>query len=500
LANVATANPEFLKGIRHVAVYVRKSRVGQDESEFEALEKHRNQLIKFVNDNKMKYQLFEEIVSGSSTERIEFNKVLNIVTLGAVDAIVVINWDRLGRNELDGIRLRKALQDTDTLVVQLDPFEIINLNDDGDFDKSSFLTFFATWEARQIKRRLKAGKIRGALIGKWVNPSIPMGYNRNKTTGYLQIDERGAAIYLRMVEMFLSGMHTKDICHALNREGVPSPKGGEWNDTVIRRALVDDVYTGTAIFGKAKYKGNGAKIDQPKENQIIVEHAHPAIITKEIQNQIIDLFNIKKRDRGQSKNSTHILSTLLKCPVCGSSLQFTKAPAGIWVTKCAHKDGLGVKCINENKGISVQVVTVALANILTQRRAQLLTPTEDNGVDKFAGKVKKLEAEITKSNKAIERILDLYEEGEIDKATYTDRKNKRAAQLDESRRQLIILQAAGSKQTTAKEQTQAIDRALEAIATGERSKAANNTLKNLIDKIVFYHSTKIELKLDVQYN
>ena len=502
MSNITTANPEYLKAIRHVAVYVRKSRVGQDESEFVALEKHRRQLLDFVEKHKMEYTLFEEVVSGTSIERTEFNKMLNVVKLGAVDGIVVINWDRLGRNELDGILLRQALQDTETLVVQLDPFEIINLNNDGDMDKSAMMTFFAAWEARQIKRRLKAGKIRGALLGKWVNPTIPFGYVRDKSTGFLVINEPQAAVFRRIVETFIGGKQTKAICYELNRDNVPSPKGGVWNDSVVRRMMIDPVYIGTATYGKALYKSNGAVIPQAVENQIIVENAHPAIINQATHDRIIDLIGTRKRIHTTAQNGNHILSGLLKCQVCGAGLNFARTDAGVWVRHCQAVNPLGDKCTNTDKGVAVEVITKEIANILKTRKEKYLAPTNDNGAEaEFAANVKKLEAEINKLSKALERILDLYEMGEIDKATYTERKTKRTAERDELQRQLVKIQAAGLMEASAKERIEAIDEVVALIEQndGKNSKKINQGLRSIIHSIIYKRPNKNELTLDIKY-
>lgn len=507
-ATTATkANPkaknERLKGIKAVAIYVRKSRITNDLSESETLEKHRRQLITFAEENELEYHIFEEVISGTSTERNEFLKMLTLIEAQAFDAVLVVNFDRLTRNEIDGIKLRKTLQDGETLIIQLDPFDIIDLNNDGDLDKASFLTFFAEWEARQIKRRMKAGRIRGALVVKWIG-TVPFAYRRNPSTGFLEVDERQAEVFRRIVKMFLSGMQTKAICQTLNLENVPSPKVGKWNDAAVRRMLVNEVYIGTAIFGKAKYIDRMTKKDKPREEWIIVPNAHPAIIDEATRDEIINLFDTRKRIHGQAQQGNHILSGLLKCPVCGSTLHFSRTPRGVWVRKCGYTDAFGNRCKNDNRGLAVQGVTEALAEVLKIKRLDLLKPMkEDKTADEVALKVKRLEAEITKIEKAIDRVLELYEFGDIDRATYNQRTNDRKAQKEELERQLKAAKAAGRKKSTEREIINQIDEVVDLIEKNDGSEETigeiNKRLRELIDEIIYIRPDRNTLTLKVKY-
>ena len=499
---MANDKSTYLKNVKHVGIYIRKSRA--DIIEAETLDKHRTELLTFVNENKLDAQWFEEIVSGTSDQRTEFLRMLDLTKLEVFDALIVINWDRLTRNEIDGARLRKTLQDSETLVIQLSPFEIIDLNNDGDVDKTAFMTFFASMEARTITRRNRAGKMRGALLGKWVNPVIPYGYNRNKKTGYLEIDELQAEVFRRIVEMFLGGMQTRKILNTLNGENIPSPKGGEWNDTVVRLMLIDEVYTGTAIFGKAKYTSEGTKKDKTRDAWVIVPNAHPALLTEEQRNEIINLFSTRKRIVGKAQNASQILSGILKCSVCGGSLHFTKAPKGMWVRKCYAVDGIGTRCGSTDKGVAVVVVTAEIVKILESHKASLMQPSHDEqgAQEATIAKIKRLQADLSKHDKGVIRLLDLYEYGDIDRATYNERKAQRAKERVELERQLATLEASANNVATTAERIEAIDKAVEAIrindASPEATKALNKELHKIIEKIV-YHNDGNTMDLEVHY-
>ncbi|MFF2016083.1 recombinase family protein [Paenibacillus sp. NPDC058177] len=86
------------KTIKHVAVYLRKSR---DDGEFEdVLSKHRDTLLTLVENRNWTYRLYEEVASGEKIEsRKEMQKLLRHVEDKLYDGVVVMDIDRLGRGE-----------------------------------------------------------------------------------------------------------------------------------------------------------------------------------------------------------------------------------------------------------------------------------------------------------------------------------------------------------------------------------------------------------------
>lgn len=77
--------PSIYSKIKYVAIYLRKSRNEEGVDDDEVLLKHRNQLLHFVEENKFKYDMFQEIGSSDTIEfRPEFSRLLerNEVKIG----------------------------------------------------------------------------------------------------------------------------------------------------------------------------------------------------------------------------------------------------------------------------------------------------------------------------------------------------------------------------------------------------------------------------------
>lgn len=489
-----------LKGIKNVAIYVRKSRLIAGTDEQETLDRHRKELIQFAESNDLKYILFEEVESGTSDDRKEFLRMLSLIENLAFDALLAVHVDRILRNELDKARLNKALLESDTLIIQTNPFEVINLSDDSDYEKLAFRAFFAEHEARQIKRRFKAGIIRSAVQGKWVQDA-PYGYKIGPE-GYLEIVPEEAEVLKELAERYINREVPKTVAIDLNQRGVPAPRGNRWWDKVIRQMLSNEVYIGTAIYGKARYPKRHLKIEKAPEEVIRVEEAHPAIFDKatwkKIQNE-----TTRRRNSGRSVNGSYIFSGLVKCAVCGQSMTMNNSkyfyPNGqprVYVRRCTHTDALGNRCKNEGTGMYLDVLSIAVYKHLHDYYSHLVTPLEDDSKaeEKLMNEKKRITAEIAKLENAKLRILELYEYGDIDRRTYITRTEERDIQLDELRTRLHSIEATVNKDRSLDEKKEDLESVLKIMikdiestdgtkTTKEERKALNTLLHKLLDRI-----------------
>ena len=507
-----TNESKEIKGIKNIAIYVRKSRVSLLSDEDKTLEKHRRQLIRYAEDNELDYIVFEEITSGTSDNRTEFLRMINLIENFAFDGILCIHIDRLTRNELDKARLNKALIESDTKIIQLDPYEIIDLSNDSDYDNVAFRSFFAEYEARQIKRRFKAGKIRSALQGKWIQEP-PYGY-RIGVDGHLEIVESEAEILHELANRYINKEVPRVIAYDLNNRGVPSPKGSIWRDKSIRVMLANEVYIGIAIYGKAKYPKKGVKIEKAPEEVIRVENAHPPIFDMDTWNKI-RVAEEGRRHTGKTINGTHIFSGLLKCPVCGSALAIRNIKYSrkhdkrkTWIAKCSNRDALGNMCKNEGKGMYENVLRIALHTHLENYYSHLLILNDSDNVDKDkAIKFKKdkvqIEKEIMKLMKAKERLLELYEYGDIDRDTYNTRVAGHDSRIEDLNKKKDEIEDNDLKKLSDEERMKQIKRIkdilLEESPTNEDKRTMNKLLKVLIEKIEVIHTNE-EVEVNITYN
>lgn len=98
-----------------------------------------------------------------------------------------------------------------------------------------------------------------------------------------EIDEQTSSIVHEViVSMYTQQrMSYKRICEALNARAIPSPKGDYWSVGTVNDMLREhrlEQYMGTAFWNKEEKRDTTGKF-KPREEWIIVENAHPAILT-----------------------------------------------------------------------------------------------------------------------------------------------------------------------------------------------------------------------------
>lgn len=151
------------KSIKHVAIYLRKSR---DDGEYEdVLSKHREALTSFVRTKGWTYELLEEIASGESIKkRPKMQQLLENVENGCYDGVVVVDFDRLSRGSYADLgMIEEAFKSTGTLIIT--PQKIYDLEDDSDDLTIGIKSFVSKEEYKLIKKRMQEGKINGTRKG-----------------------------------------------------------------------------------------------------------------------------------------------------------------------------------------------------------------------------------------------------------------------------------------------------------------------------------------------
>jgi hypothetical protein len=95
------------------------------------------------------------------------------------------------------------------------------------------------------------------------NRGVKLDAQRGMIRGILEIDENTAQIVRRIFAWFAAGLSSIQIATRLNEEGVPGPRGGQWNASTIRgdpKKLVgipnNPLYEGRLVWAV----GNGARI------------------------------------------------------------------------------------------------------------------------------------------------------------------------------------------------------------------------------------------------
>lgn len=287
----------------------------------------------------------EEGKSGKSISgREEFQKMLNDIANKEipVDFVVVFKLSRFGRNCKDVLNSLTYIQQYGVNLI---------CKEDG-LDSSTtmgkmmitILGAVAEMERENILSQTYLGRVEKARQGGWNGGFAPFGYSLYKDTSNrdtskikstLKIKEDEAAKVRLVFEKFVNeGLGYSTIAGYLNKQGVikkPSKNSHsrtftDWDVNQIKRMLSNPLYTGRIAFGRTraeKIQGTENVYHRVKVDDYIQSDkiSHEAIISDE-------LYEKAQRKKASSatgkpvvgRGTKHLLSGILRCPMCGSSM------------------------------------------------------------------------------------------------------------------------------------------------------------------------------------
>lgn len=177
--------------------------------------------------------------------------------------------------------------------------------------------------------------------GQYIGGFPIYGYRKDPANkNRIVIDPEAAEVVRQIFQWSLEGYGKQHIAAMLNDDGVPNParykeeRGwtcsnpskndyGLWNKTTVWRILHNEMYTGVMVQGRRKKVSYKSKvlIDVPKEQWYRVEGTHEAIIDRETFDAVQQ--NLTLRSKTDGSGEVHLLSGLVKCMDCGSTMSKT---------------------------------------------------------------------------------------------------------------------------------------------------------------------------------
>ncbi len=480
-------------GVKTVALYLRKSR-GDDDS---VLVKHENILIEICKKHGWRYVKYKEIgTSDSINLRPKMLELLKEVEKETYDAVLVVDYDRLGRGELeDQGRIKNVFSKSDTFIIT--PQRLYDLNNDDDNFYSDVQGIFARQEYRMIKKRFRRGKREGAKLGKWTNGSPPIPYVYDPINKQLNIDEEQLKIYRYIIENALEGVGTSSIAWDLNKQGIRTKNGYFWHPTSIYRILIDETQLGKIVTNKTQ--GSGHKKQKPsakpyavktKDEWIIVENCHAPVKTQEEHDKIMHLLKTRKKVPPAARAGRHPLSGIIRCGICGHSIQIQKKSNSKKdsVKCCQHYNPYGDIC--ENRGGLIKPIYDYIIEQIDIYGNEIKNALEEEGEVNNSSINSRIDETIKIINRkkyALERIDEAFEAGVYSLQKRNERFSKVEGELEELKKELTILEnkVKDPSKISRKKRLQQIEEFKKQIKNQENPTELNALYRSIIDEIIW---------------
>lgn len=239
--------------INKVALYVRVSTTSQMEEGY-SIDEQKAKLESYCDIKDWHiYKVYTDGgFSGSTTERPALEQLIKDAQSKLFDTVLVYKLDRLSRSQKDTLYL---IED----IFLKNNIEFVSLLEN--FDTSTpfgravigLLSVFAQLEREQIKERMQLGKLGRAKAGKsmmWAKTSY--GYNYDKETGSMTVNEYEALAVKEIYSSYLAGMSITKLRDKINEE---YPKQPAWSYRTIRGILANPVYCGLNQYKGQTFQG-----------------------------------------------------------------------------------------------------------------------------------------------------------------------------------------------------------------------------------------------------
>ena len=316
--------------------------------------------------------------------------------------------------------------------------------------------------SKDLSVKTTTAKIQMMKQGKYVGGYAPYGYVlhpeiRNK----LKLDPEAAEVVRRVFDEALEGRNTSQIALSLNDDNIPTPgqyfKGKHpdkkkysrmsekisWTASMVYKILTSYVYTGATVGHKRKSGGVGSRktISQKKEEWIIVEGMHEAIVSKE-EFELAQAV-IRGGEKNPKRNLRYYpLKGLVCCGNCKRALtrrklrneggyfyqctysthdRDTECPVGeryseAWIEDTAYKAIGQMLTLVEKKAVKEHEIS--------KRRKSAITECADA--------IRDLQKQYEQLKAVKLRLYEKYTSGSITKAEYLKRKAETDAKMSEN--------------------------------------------------------------------
>ena len=404
-------------------MYLRKSRADRDavdEPVQQTLQRHKARLDEYCRQHRIfipdENILFEVSSADSIASRPMMIELLHRVETGAFTAVLCIDMDRLSRGSgADQALVINTFKYSNTQIIT--PSKTYDFSNESDEQFAELGLFMAKSEYRQIKKRLRQGKIDAVKEGKSPAANPPYGYvtyKLPKQKGFsLQVVPEQADVVKLIFDKYVHGnIGSYVIAQWLNKHGYRDQFGNQWTAFHVTKILADPTYTGKVRYAhrvntREMQNGQLVKVNKRNYDELVCAGIHEAIIPDSIFAAAQEIRQKRKVPCARASAPTqNPLCGLVECAVCGKKLMLRSPDKYQRALYCPTPG-----C--PTRGAYVNYVEEALLMALEDWLAGYTIKSDNTALKAryvaLVDNLNKLQAEIEAERKRQKKIYDLLE-------------------------------------------------------------------------------------------
>ena len=509
---------------RKVAIYARVST--EHEAQISALDKqvqYYSELLERHPEFELYDRYIDEGITGTSVKkRPSFLRMMEDAKKGCFDLIITREVSRFARNTVDTLQETRKLKAMG-IEVWFTEDNIWTMDDSDGELKLTLMATLAQNESKKISMRVKAGQMISFKNGVAYGNGNILGYDKLPNHGGYIINKEQAETVRLIFDLYLAGYGLRKIQFELENRGRKTAKGlSNWNCTTIGHILKNPFYCGIMEYRK-QYVPDF--LEQKKINnkgaveRIRVKGTHEPIVSEVEFEQVQVRLERNVQPANNVGNKTGLKEhvdvwgdKLICC--CGRKLNrvkyhTTKDGDKKFAYQCASQKDTGSIKTRMNKGLPLDGVCrsqfvqawkleVQAALIFSQffknKEAVLRFANEmfeENGV--VIGKkkseeqeLKRLEAEIEKAQKKIDKLLDLRLSEEIDRDDYARKRGELDKLIEQYKERISKISKYQEIEDTIEARVRIMKEIVEGQGEYDFTRVPEDIIRVFVDKIVVY--------------
>ncbi len=427
-------------------LYERLSRDDELQGESNSISNQKQMLEDFARRNGLPNptHFTDDGISGTRFDRPGFLAMMEEVEAGRVEAIVIKDMSRLGRDYLKVGQVMEVLRQRGVRLIAVND-GVDSLKGDDDF--TPFRNIMNEFYARDTSRKIRSVFKSKGMSGKHLTGTVIYGYLWDEKREHWLVDEEAAEVVRRIFSLTLEGYGPYQIACKLSADRIEIPVVhlARFNEGVNRSKPVKDPYgwgssTIVNILKKREYLGHTINFKTRKhfkdkkshyvseDEWTIFENTHEAIIDQ----QTFDLAqkirsNVRRYPNGWGEAAP--LTGLLYCADCGGKMYVHRTNNGKRISQYTCSNYTKVPCgtlcptqhrINESAVLTLVSDTLrAIAEYSRNDRTEFIHTVQETQVAQQSADISKkrrcLAAAQKRAGELEKLICKIYEDNALGK-------------------------------------------------------------------------------------
>ena len=503
-------------------LYERLSRDDELQGESNSISNQKQMLEDFARRNGLPNptHFTDDGISGTRFDRPGFLAMMEEVEAGRVEAIVIKDMSRLGRDYLKVGQVMEVLRQRGVRLIAIND-GVDSLKGDDDF--TPFRNIMNEFYARDTSRKIRSVFKSKGMSGKHLTGTVIYGYLWDEKREHWLVDEEAAEVVRRIFSLTLEGYGPYQIACKLSADRIEIPVVhlARFNEGVNRSKPVKDPYgwgssTIVNILKKREYLGHTINFKTRKhfkdkkshyvseDEWTIFENTHEAIIDQ----QTFDLAqkirsNVRRYPNGWGEAAP--LTGLLYCADCGGKMYVHRTNNGKRISQYTCSNYTKVPCgtlcptqhrINESAVLTLVSDTLrAIAEYSRNDRTEFIHTVQETQIAQQSADISKKRRRLAAAQKRageLEKLIcKIYEDNALGKLPDT-RYKALDAQYAKEQDALEIEIAELEKAVTGYEQSQkSAEKFIALIDKYENFDTLTNTMLNeFVEKILVHERAR----------